>query len=228
MELLAYFNFFCFSIAFSLLIWFFVGPWADFCTNFTRQRLFRLRDRLFNLAIAGDIRFVDVNYIRLRAAINANIRYAHQVSLIGLILFLVTGPKDDGINDLDRMQKELAHSAKSYAARREIRLVCRKMQMEMGLLLLMRSPVLWVIFVCFIIACAVVELAKFILAMPASKVKRTVKQVLGSSQQIGPHRSAVRVGLSWAHATVIACFIFLGHAVEASADASEKRIVVEA
>lgn len=50
-----------------------------------RQRLFALRDELFDLAADGHIEFSDPAYWRLRLAINGMIRFAHRISFARLV-----------------------------------------------------------------------------------------------------------------------------------------------
>ncbi len=58
-----------------------------------RQRLFEIRDNLFDYALENKIPFsIDV-YVRLRMAINARIRYAHRITLIDLLGGLIFANK---------------------------------------------------------------------------------------------------------------------------------------
>lgn len=64
-----------------VLVWFFYGPWQYLVVDGVRQRLFELRDELFDLARAGEIDFADPAYCYARKRINANIRFAHKASV---------------------------------------------------------------------------------------------------------------------------------------------------
>ncbi|MDE0112151.1 MAG: hypothetical protein OXN84_07710 [Albidovulum sp.] len=76
-------------IVIALTIWFFSGPWQVFCVDSVRQRLFELRDRLFNLALDGRIEFDDPIYRATRNWLNDRIRYADKDVFGDLIAFLI-------------------------------------------------------------------------------------------------------------------------------------------
>ena len=69
-----------------------VGLWAlfqwlyrDYRVDLFRERLFALRDRLFEVAASGKIAFDDPAYGSLRSMLNGYIRFAHRVSFPLLI-----------------------------------------------------------------------------------------------------------------------------------------------
>jgi len=62
--------------------------YRDYCVDFYRQRMFELRDSLFDEARAGNIRFDDEAYLLLRRQLNRMIRFGHRISLLHLILYL--------------------------------------------------------------------------------------------------------------------------------------------
>lgn len=73
-----------------LLLWIlFFAFYRDYRTDRYRQKLFGLRDDLFDYAAQGNIRFDDEAYKKLRAMINGSIRFGHRLNLpyfLGLTL----------------------------------------------------------------------------------------------------------------------------------------------
>ena len=59
-----------------LLFW----RYRALCTDWFRQRVFELRDELFDYAAEGNISFDNPNYGMLRKAMNGHIRFAHQTN----------------------------------------------------------------------------------------------------------------------------------------------------
>jgi hypothetical protein len=60
----------------------FYGPWQDFCTDYVRQRLFERRDTVFDMARNGELDFNSYEYRTLRRALEAQIRFAHDLTLM--------------------------------------------------------------------------------------------------------------------------------------------------
>jgi len=69
------------------LAWHFL--WRRSCQEVLRQRLFSLRDELFDFAREGNVDFRDPGYVVLRASINSVIRFSHQISVTRLFTFVV-------------------------------------------------------------------------------------------------------------------------------------------
>ena len=74
------------SIGFLLLLVF----WAlrDYQIDATRQRLFKLRDELFDKARAGEIDFNSPAYGAMRCALNRSIRFTHRTNITFITLIL--------------------------------------------------------------------------------------------------------------------------------------------
>lgn len=71
-----------------LLLWlFFVGPYHSYRVDLLRQRLFTLRDDLFQNATDGKFSFEDPAYTTTRSTLNGMIRFSNQISLIHYITF---------------------------------------------------------------------------------------------------------------------------------------------
>lgn len=54
-----------------------------------RERLFELRDQLFDIAADGDLAYNHNAYTELRMLLNGMLRYAHRISLIGLVIAII-------------------------------------------------------------------------------------------------------------------------------------------
>src|SRR5437667_11487736 len=55
--------------------------YRDYRVDLFRQRMFTLRDQLFDIAASGRIAFDDPAYGKLRSMINGYIRFAHRINL---------------------------------------------------------------------------------------------------------------------------------------------------
>lgn len=124
------------------LIWFFSGPWQTLWTAVSRQRLFELRDRLFDLAADGRIGFSDPAYLESREYLNFSIRRTHtntfgQFVLGAITLAEVGTPGETVLDTVERVQDE--------PIRRELReILLRSVATEVGHMFI-RSPLLWVL-----------------------------------------------------------------------------------
>lgn len=73
------------DVAFSWLLLlalalFIYGPWQTFWEDWGRQRLFEIRDNLFDLAADGLIKFDDEEYKTIRNSYNSAIRFMHELT----------------------------------------------------------------------------------------------------------------------------------------------------
>ena len=62
--------------------------YRDYRVDLFRQRMFELRDELFELGRAGEIAFHHQAYGLLRTTINGYIRFAHRMSFLSVVLVL--------------------------------------------------------------------------------------------------------------------------------------------
>lgn len=67
------------------ILWF---RWRIYRVDATRQRLFELRDELFDYARYGEIAFEHFAYTFLRLRINGMIRFSHRISFARLLMSL--------------------------------------------------------------------------------------------------------------------------------------------
>lgn len=68
------------------LSWHFL--WRKACQERFRQKLFELRDELFDYAHSGKISFKDPAYVLLRCNINGMIRFSHLISVTRIVTFI--------------------------------------------------------------------------------------------------------------------------------------------
>ena len=78
---------------------FFYGPWQQHCTDVARQRLFKIRDDIFDLGIDGQLDFSSTDYKIIRSDIEALIRYAHHISVPRFIFYKLFMPPVITTND---------------------------------------------------------------------------------------------------------------------------------
>lgn len=100
---------FCLVLFVVWLVWY--QFWIPSRVDSFRQRLFELRDELFEYAKAGNREFTDPAYVNLRRAINALIRYGHRVTiskiLIGMVVLKNSG-RSPMTNDAAEWEKHVA------------------------------------------------------------------------------------------------------------------------
>ncbi|MBA1446613.1 MAG: hypothetical protein M3H12_07770 [Chromatiales bacterium] len=56
------------------------GPWQKLVTEYTRQRLFEIRDAIFDMAADGKFEFDSPEYLTIRDRLNGMIRYCHHLT----------------------------------------------------------------------------------------------------------------------------------------------------
>ncbi len=79
---------FCLVLFIAWLIWY--QFWIPYRVEYFRQRLFKLRDELFESAAAGNIEFTHPAYTDLRLTMNALIRYGHRVTIWRIVMSMVS------------------------------------------------------------------------------------------------------------------------------------------
>ena len=79
---------FCLVLFIAWLIWY--QFWIPYRVDYFRQRLFKLRDELFEYANAGHLEFTHPAYTDLRLLINALIRYGHRVTIWRIVMSMVS------------------------------------------------------------------------------------------------------------------------------------------
>jgi hypothetical protein len=88
---------------------FFYWVWQQYVIDSTRQQLFELRDQLFDLATDGSLNRKSEQYELLRALLNKSIRYADELDVVRLTIFIITA-KLAGVRNLALPTKHFAES----------------------------------------------------------------------------------------------------------------------
>lgn len=73
-----------------MLLWFYV----EYTIDSFRQKVFTLRDEMFDMASSGKIPFNHKAYGRLRSTMNGSIRFAEEISLARLFLVILCNLKN--------------------------------------------------------------------------------------------------------------------------------------
>src|SRR4051812_4242677 len=101
------------TLAIAAFLWY-VG-WRRYRLDLFRQRLFALRDELFDIAATGDLRFNDYAYGGLRRLLNNTIRFGHRVNSMQLLVVGICGgdppeaiekPYRDWLKSIDAIENE--------------------------------------------------------------------------------------------------------------------------
>ena len=137
----------------AFLVWFFVRPWQDLWVAVSRQHIFELRDRLFDIAADGRIEFSDPLYMRVREYLNGCIRFAHKITfgsfLAGVISLDTATPRRHSLwNDIDRLAEG--------ALKGELQDIMRKSLLVLLGHMVIRSPLLWLLLSLYPFAAAMV------------------------------------------------------------------------
>lgn len=92
-----------FWIGMAVLVAFLYGPWQTFVEAVVRQKMFKIRDELFDYAADGNISFDNENYIRVRSSINGFIRFAHTMTWVNLAIGKRVLPRNEDDKGLSKM-----------------------------------------------------------------------------------------------------------------------------
>ena len=97
------------------LWWFIQGPYKAYLIDKTRLELFKIRDELFDMAMAGSIPFDSKAYRSARETLNGMIRFVHQLGVTRLLMILLTHRHDPIVtryrNDVEKAVEELPPGA---------------------------------------------------------------------------------------------------------------------
>ncbi len=79
----------CITFSLSFLWFVYAFLWRELKVEMYRQRLFKIRDELFDFATDGNISYDHPAYIAIRLSTNSLIRYAHQICFTRYLAFAV-------------------------------------------------------------------------------------------------------------------------------------------
>lgn len=124
------------------------GPWQWACTDFARQKLFEVRDSIFDMAADGDLSFKSQEYRTIRRSIEMNIRFAHDLTLPNFLVLLVARKdKLEEKSDLHRAIESLPPQHRSAVEAK----VHRAMK-SLILMMFMKSPVAMIVALPLVVA----------------------------------------------------------------------------
>jgi len=81
------------TFAFIVLFVVIYGPWQRLIVEYARQRLFGIRDSLFDLAADGRMSFDDPAYLEIRHRLNMMIRFCHRATWPRMMMLFVASRK---------------------------------------------------------------------------------------------------------------------------------------
>ena len=120
-----------------------------------RQRLFRLRRRLFLLRVDGVINPDEPGYRRLMRSMNATLRFAESFSFTQMVLAQAFPPPPELVNETDD-----AVALASPEVRKHLLLIQREFGFEIVRHIVLRSPPLWLFLAVAIPVMLVMKLTK--------------------------------------------------------------------
>jgi hypothetical protein len=133
-------------------LWF-VG-WRRYRLDVFRQRLFVLRDELFDLAGGADLAFDDYAYGGLRRLINNLIRFGHRATLFQLLLVGLFGSDvPEGVPDPYREWRASVDRIENPDTRKKVLNLHQRVFFELVTQIIATSPVLLVtlgLFICLL------------------------------------------------------------------------------
>jgi hypothetical protein len=96
--------------------------YADYHCDSFRQKMFALRDELFDYAESGNLSFDHPAYVELRSLMNGMIRFAHRLTLGQLLVMMLSTRKSTGgTNDFAARLAESLKPIKSGQVRNQMR-----------------------------------------------------------------------------------------------------------
>ena len=170
------------------LWWLFAFEYRRYRINLLRQRLFAVRDQLFQEAAAGKISFDSKAYGMTRTTLNGMIRFAHELSIIRLIVMRVVQRKADRDEIVERYRRARAQAHGELSPEQRALVLNAERQMHLYLLL-------HLIHTSFLLAMLVLPLQAILrmtkrfnrISTMASSVRRSIYQ----SQKAGDRLSAI-------------------------------------
>jgi hypothetical protein len=106
------------------LWWLYAFAYRQYRIDLLRQRLFRVRDELFNEAAAERIDFNSPAYGMMRTTLNGMIQFAHELSLIRLVIMFIA-QRLFGKGEIEDLYRRSRASAYRDLSQEQRRLVMR-------------------------------------------------------------------------------------------------------
>jgi hypothetical protein len=115
------------------------GPWQEVCTDIARQIIFEKRDAIFDLAHSGKLSFDSPEYGTIRSALQASIRFAHELTLPRFVVMsavLSAQGKRPEDSDLGRAITRIADPA----TRNQVEALVKEAYRALFLMMIAKSP----------------------------------------------------------------------------------------
>jgi hypothetical protein len=138
-------------LALAALVIFWFGPRRWVATDYARNEMFAAREEFFDEAVSGRVSFNDPNYRRVREAINSNIRFAHAISIVRIVLHLRGMARQQGkraSSDARDAAEAIANPTARWVARQSL----NKVETAALHLLFWRSPFLGIVLLAWLFA----------------------------------------------------------------------------
>ncbi|TXI22309.1 MAG: hypothetical protein E6Q61_09435 [Nitrosomonas sp.] len=137
------------SISILLLIWFFNKPWQSLIVDWTRQKLFEIRDSVFDYAANGEMDFNSEEYIRIRNYLNSAIRNCHQFTWYIMFASDIASKYEDGDYKSNKSVFDITNQIDDVDLRIRIKELLNESNLALGLLIALRSPLFPIILIMF-------------------------------------------------------------------------------
>ena len=137
-----------------LALWYlYAWLYKDYTVDLYRQKIFELRDDLFDFAADGHIGFNHPAYCVLRRTMNGHIRFSHRINLLALFVHSFLLDKETIANTPFSFEKQFTKSLSSLEEKTAKKLITFKINLRniLTIHLLIRSPILTILVVLFFI-----------------------------------------------------------------------------
>jgi hypothetical protein len=135
----------------------FYGPWQATCTDWARNFVFESRDKIFDLALSGELDFDSEEYQAIRNSLQSLIRYCHDLTLPKIVFHLVLGL--DGQESV--LQSAIDRISPSETRNKVARHVKRAQSAVLAFTAAKSIPGLFVIFIIWIVSKLPVNRSKY-------------------------------------------------------------------
>lgn len=169
-------NFLSFLISLSALMLLAYGPWQAAMEDWARQRLFEVRDRIFDMARAGRISFDDKRYIATRHALNSMIRFVHEITWVRMLyisIIRIWMP----VHESEKLgMKEAVEAIEDPVLAKELRREFAIAGTTLGMLMILRSPFLVLLLVPMVTLALAVAIIYFVCEAFVRTVTKTLQE----------------------------------------------------
>lgn len=135
--------------AFLFFLW---GPWQWCVSDLTRNRLFELRDRLFDMGINGQLDFTSSAYQELRELFNTQIRFAHHLNFWR---FLALAPVAVKLRTSTIPINKIVAKIENEKTKKDAIALVKEMHASVFFAIFLKSPIVSLVFF-VVLACALI------------------------------------------------------------------------